>query len=173
MDDQNREILSFIEGEVPENLGKFDDRQLTTAALLIRKFHDATVLFPGLQKEVICHGDLSPCNFVFRSDYPVAMIDFDTVKEGTRMEDLSYAAWLWLDLGGENYTPAEQGVRLLRFLNAYGLGKEEKIIDAIILEQTLRIAQDEEKKDRRDFVLWAKHCRKWTESNRKEISSYL
>ncbi|WP_165504856.1 phosphotransferase [Rhizobium pisi] len=44
--------------------------------------------------EVVYHNDLSPCNFVFRQQIPVAIIDFDAASFGRRVYDLGYAAWL-------------------------------------------------------------------------------
>jgi aminoglycoside phosphotransferase (APT) family kinase protein len=78
-DQQGREMFSHLAGEVPAELNaSFSDATLTAAAQLIRRFHDATAdteLTSG--QEIVCHNDLSPCNFVFRSGKPVAMIDFD------------------------------------------------------------------------------------------------
>ena len=63
IDEQGREILTFIEGHVPPDLATWSDEQLVRAAELIRRFHDATAgsaLAGG--EEVVCHNDLSPCN---------------------------------------------------------------------------------------------------------------
>ena len=86
-------MFSYLAGDVPVELdASFSDATLTMAAQLIRRFHDATAdteLTSG--QEVVCHNDLSPCNFVFRSGKPVAMIDFDNAAPGTRLHDLGYA----------------------------------------------------------------------------------
>src|SRR5262245_35120215 len=42
IDGQGREILTFIEGEVPPDLGFWSMTQLLAAARLIRRFHEAT-----------------------------------------------------------------------------------------------------------------------------------
>lgn len=42
IDDEGREVLSFIPGTVPVDLGMYGDGQLAAAANLLRRFHDAT-----------------------------------------------------------------------------------------------------------------------------------
>ncbi len=83
-DEQGREVFSFIEGHVPPDLdASFPDEVLASAARLIRRFHDATegsALAAG--EEVVCHNDLSPCNFVFLRGEPVGIIDFDNALQG-------------------------------------------------------------------------------------------
>jgi Ser/Thr protein kinase RdoA (MazF antagonist) len=68
-DEQGRETFSYLEGEVPDELDAgFSDATLASAARLIRRYHDATAgstLADGC--EIVCHNDLSPCNFVFRA----------------------------------------------------------------------------------------------------------
>jgi hypothetical protein len=51
----------------------------------------------------------------------IALIDFDAAAPGTRIGDLGYAAWLWLDIGNVDlYSPGEQGRRLKLFVESYG-----------------------------------------------------
>ena len=122
-DARGRDILSFVAGEVPAELGFHDDATLAAAARLIRRFHDAGADLVDTADgiEVVCHNDLSPCNFVFRDGAPVALIDFDAAAPGLRADDLGYAAWLWLDIGSDEIAPAEQARRLALFLAAYGM----------------------------------------------------
>lgn len=64
-DSAGREILSYLPGDVPQELGTFSAVQLSHAARLLRALHDATVNFEGRgTREVVCHGDPSPCNCV-------------------------------------------------------------------------------------------------------------
>jgi Phosphotransferase enzyme family len=97
-DEQGRDVLAFIEGEVPTDLGFHDDETLCKAAVLIRRFHDlsaelvATPAAAAMGVQVICHNDLSPCNFVFSVGVPIALIDFDAAAPGSRAHDLGYAA---------------------------------------------------------------------------------
>ena len=95
VDEDNRDVFSYLPGEVPSELGEHEDHVLQAAARLIRGFHDATAAMvdsdaascSGL--EVVCHNDLSPCNAVFRAGIPVALIDFDAACPGTRAFDLA------------------------------------------------------------------------------------
>jgi aminoglycoside phosphotransferase (APT) family kinase protein len=132
-DQQGREMFSYLAGDVPAELdASFSDATLTTAAQLIRRFHDATAeteLTSG--QEVVCHNDLSPCNFVFRSGKPVAMIDFDNAAPGTRLHDLGYALFLWLNLGTDGPDAAEQARRIEIFSVGYGVTPGPEIISAI------------------------------------------
>ena len=174
-DDKGRDILSYIEGEVPADLRWHKDEVLVAAAQLIRKFHDATVGLLGHQTgtprrlEVVCHNDLSPCNSVFRDGFPVALIDFDTAAPGTRLMDLGYAAWLWLDLGDPDIAPAsasqEQRRRLQLFIAAYGDEiSVSSIKEAIVYRQHL-VAAEGEYTARTAMARWARHCRNWTVEN--------
>jgi Ser/Thr protein kinase RdoA (MazF antagonist) len=106
-DERGREILSFVEGDVPPELGYYSDGDLVKAAQLIRRFHEHSRSFPRKgPHEIVCHNNLSPCNFVFR-DGPIAIIDFDAAA-WLAPWDVSYAAWLWLDIGNEDYSPYHQ-----------------------------------------------------------------
>jgi hypothetical protein len=126
-DEYGRDVFSFIEGDVPGDLGFYDDGILRKAAALIRHYHDLTAELVdasaahALGSEIICHNDLSPCNFVFRAGEPIAIIDFDAAAPGSRLHDLSYAAWLWLDFGSADITVSAQRRRLHLFAEAYGV----------------------------------------------------
>ncbi len=132
VDASGREILSFLPGVVPDELGKFSDVQLAAAARVLRSFHDATAHSElAGSSEVVCHGDASPCNFVFLDGVPVALIDFDAAHPGRRRDDLGYAAWLWLDVGGSDFPADVQGMRIARFFQAYGANVTDAL-DAVV-----------------------------------------
>jgi len=104
-DPSGREIFSYLPGLVPADLGFFSDSQCAEAARIIRRLHDGLSTYPGLPDgTTVCHGDLSPCNFVFRPDLsgmPCAVIDWDAAHIGHAHDDLAYALWMWLDIGND------------------------------------------------------------------------
>jgi hypothetical protein len=154
IDDQRREILSFIAGEVgayPLPAYMWSDEVLTGAAQLLRRLHDATRGYaapPGAvwqfaypdpaRHEVICHNDVAPYNMVFVAGRPRALIDFDTAGPGPRIWDLAYAAYTFVPLA--SFAPRPDGstvpyeasqhagerARRLRLLqDAYGLPMDD------------------------------------------------
>lgn len=99
VDEQGREVLSFIEGYVPwDPSGRAEvdsSAALARVAELTREFHDLTAgtsLAAGA--EVVCHNDLAPRNTVYRrSDEalePVAFIDWDLAGPGERVHDVAH-----------------------------------------------------------------------------------
>lgn len=171
MDERMRDVFDFIDGYVPVDLVYYDDQTLVHAACLIRRFHDLgaeLVSAPAATAvgiETICHNDLSPCNFVFRSGVPVSLIDFDAAAPGSRAYDLGYAAWLWLDLGSPVIAAAEQRRRLLLFLEAYDFHDSDRIVAAVLRRQAILVAQGE-RLGGEAMTRWASICMKWTRENK-------
>ncbi|MBD3920350.1 aminoglycoside phosphotransferase family protein [Paenibacillus sp. PR3] len=112
IDDSDREILTFISGEVPGNdypelePYMWSDETLVNLARLLRRFHDATEGSTLISKgnwqlsyvddrehEVICHNDAALYNVVFQQGTPVALIDFDMAGPGPRMWDIAYSLY--------------------------------------------------------------------------------
>jgi hypothetical protein len=103
--DGDREVLSFIEGEVPLYPlpdWVWLDEALVDAARHLRMLHDASVDFdreaaiwqlPTHEPvEVICHNDFAPHNLAFEGGRVVGVIDFDTSSPGSRIWDIAYLA---------------------------------------------------------------------------------
>jgi len=127
IDGQNREMLRFIHGAAPENLGFFTTKQCCQAAALLRTLHDSLRLFPGCPSAcTVCHNDLSPCNFLFSNDFPIAVIDWDAAAFGNPLDDLAYAAWMWLDIGNGDYSFDFVEIRMNAMLDAYGVSQEAR-----------------------------------------------
>lgn len=118
-DDQGREILTYIDGEVGAGLPEGDaapvedpdhwvwrDDVLVHLGALVRAYHDAAATFPWVAREwqlevrqpveTVCHNDLSPWNIVLQAGVPVALIDWESAAPGPRAWDLGFAAWRWV-----------------------------------------------------------------------------
>ena len=169
VDDVGREVLSFIPGVVPTNLGPCPDNQLAAAGNLLRRFHDATTDMPTVRTqgfEVACHNDWAPTNTVFVDGMPVAMIDFDTARPGERLWDLGYSAFTWLDLGNDAHAPAEQVRRLGVFGAGYGhAGCTATRIAVYALARQVALAASARKRGKVQVAEWAAACADWTALN--------
>jgi len=173
-DEQGRDIFSYIPGEVPDDLAFHDDETLGAAARLIRRYHDATrgLLAGACARgvDVVCHNDLSPCNFVFRDGRPAAIIDFDAAAPGYHLEDLGYAAWLWLDIGNEETSAAEQARRFRLFADAYGSVALEPLLEAMVKRQAIAI-RSADQAGNAATAGWARACLTWTVANFATLAS--
>jgi aminoglycoside phosphotransferase (APT) family kinase protein len=168
VDSAGRRILSYLPGEVPADLGHYEDEVLVAAAELIRRYHDATASLFATEAwrdaglEVPCHNDLSPCNTVFRRGEPVGLIDFDAAAPGTRAWDVGYAAWLWLDLGNERYPHEEQARRLRLFVGAYGPPLDALQTALAALDRQALLEFEGRRTGKADLASWASGCRRAT-----------
>ncbi len=169
IDNAGRQILTFVPGTVPSELGNFSGTQLAAAALLLRQFHDANRSFPHKgQSEVVCHGDASPCNCVFVDGIPRVFIDFDDAHPGSRLDDLGYAAWLWNDIGNDEISVEMQAHRLLYFFQSYGACANEAVPALIAAQEALA-----KRTNVAGVREWADNCRNWVEQNRHALVSII
>jgi aminoglycoside phosphotransferase (APT) family kinase protein len=147
-DDQGREMLSYVPGDVPlkplppEAAG---DDVLAALARLIRQLHDAArgwvpppdavwmpVTRPGGpapvdgDPELVGHRDYCVGNVVFRQGLPAAFIDFDLARPTSRLYELANALFWW----GPLQDPADRDPALVHadvlhraavFADAYGM----------------------------------------------------
>ena len=150
VDEQGREVLSYVPGEVPRNPlppETAGDEVLVALARLIRALHEASAgwtppadavwggipgtggpppLGPDGEPELVSHRDYCPGNVVFRDGLPAALIDFDLAKPTTRLYDLVNALWYWAPLRDPaDRAPAFAGADVPRraavFAGAYGM----------------------------------------------------
>ena len=127
IDEYGREVLTYIEGDVPSSsswqrghatrlpAAALQDDALVAAGELIRALHDAAVDFvpndpvwrehpyPLLPGEIVCHGDLGPHNTVYRDGIPVAFIDWDVARPNDPLLEFGHAAWWFVPLADDSY----------------------------------------------------------------------
>ena len=138
-DDQGREILSFVPGDVPRNPlppETAGEDVLAALARLIRALHEASAgwtpppdaAWGGIPRpagtaltvvdeppELVSHRDYCPGNVVFRDGLPAALIDFDLTRPTTRLYDIANALWWWAPLRDpRDRTPAFTGLDIPR-----------------------------------------------------------
>jgi len=150
VDDQGREVLSFVPGDVPDNpLPDYSttDDVLVDLARLVRRLHDAAEgwvpppdavfgAIPGTPDppleplfdvpDLVAHQDYCPGNVVFRDGRPVALIDFDLARPTTRVADLVNLLHWWAPLQNPvDRAPALADIdvvpRVRAAVEAYGL----------------------------------------------------
>ena len=156
VDDQGREILTFLPGETVGSQKLWpgwvrDETTLDAVASWVRQYHDAVASFvpaadatwrgggtwePGL---IIGHNDAAPYNAAWDRGSLTGFFDWDFAGPSTREWDLAYAAFSWVPLharavvteaGFTDFSARPQ--RLLRFLEIYGwTGDVHAFVDVI------------------------------------------
>jgi hypothetical protein len=152
VDEQGREVLSFVPGDVPRNPlppETAGDDVLVALARLVRALHEASAgwvpppdaVWGGTpanqqrpmdqQTELVSHRDYYPGNVVFRDGRPVALIDFDLARPTTRLYDLANALWYWAPLRDPQdrspaFVDADIPHRVALFADAYGMTAQHR-----------------------------------------------
>jgi hypothetical protein len=127
VDQQGREVLTFIGGEVPSSSdwerghatrlpeAALRDDTLVEVGRLIRSLHEAAADFapsdavwrehayPLLPGEIVCYGDLGPHNTVYHDGRPVAFIDWDGARPNEPLLEFGHAAWWYVPLADDTY----------------------------------------------------------------------
>jgi len=156
VDEQGREILTYLDGETVGEQLPWPDWTRSDAALQqvggwLRGLHDATAAFvppedlswfagqtwrPGL---VIGHHDAAPWNAVWRDGRLVGFIDWDTAGPSSRELDLAFAALCWVPLlprglvASQGFTAFEDRSRRLHLLlDAYGYDANRSGFGAVV-----------------------------------------
>ena len=131
VDEQGREVLTFMEGEVladpswrPGEPGRWPpyaqtEEALAAAGRLLRDLHAASASFrpvspiwreyhwPGLlEGEIVCQGDVGRHNTVYRDGLPVAFIDWESIRPNLPLLEFGRAVWHFVPLGTDRYFEA-------------------------------------------------------------------
>ena len=178
VDPQGREILTFVPGTVPTDLGYFSESQVREAARIIAGLHDATAGTPlAGDQQVVCHGDLRPCNCVLRFDVPVCLIDFDTAFEAR-------GASTWATRRG----PGSTSATATRFLSIRDNDFRPSLtptvpgLQAIPSTPSSRLkrgslsahpSRTRGRRSRMAFYQWSKGCSGWVRENRRALEAGL
>ncbi len=146
LDEQGRDIMSFIPGATTIHPSERDERSYAAVGRLLRQLHDLTAAMDlASGAECVIHGDPGPYNVVLRNGMPVAFIDWDRARPGNRMTDVAFAVWTWC-LGRIGHIEVEDQARRLReFRDAYGISGGDALLRAIISEQR-RVATEAEER---------------------------
>jgi hypothetical protein len=142
-DEQGRDILSYLEGEIwPDSGSGLSDDLLEQAARAIRRYHDATAgssLAQGHQ--IVAHHELGPHNTIFQENRLIGFIDWDDAAPGTRLRDLANAVYNYVDVGHwANQAAGVQARRIHLMCAAYGWDDPIAIVNDFEadLQQALR-----------------------------------
>ena len=153
IDAKNREILTYLAGEVPRRpLPGYVLAESTLVALaeLQRDYHEAvagfkpppwarwdgelTALVDG-PPDIVCHCDVNLENVIFRNEpaglRPYAFIDFDLARPGTRLVDIIQTLRYWAPIADPAdrdpaLRDADAITRTVVFCHAYGLSYVER-----------------------------------------------
>ena len=140
IDEDGRERLVFIDGEVP--VAPYpdwsqSDTTLASIARLLRGLHDAARGFDpqGLTWDdaladpaggtLVCHNDVCPENVVFRDGIAVALLDFEFAAPGRPVYDVAHLARLCVPIDDDfdqarlGWRPADRPARLRLVADAY------------------------------------------------------
>jgi len=152
MDEQGREILSYVAGETAESGLGFDppclhsDQAICDMARFMRRLHDVSADFlpialkggwvnpqlPEKSYETICHGDAAIWNFALVNKRITGMFDFDQACPGTRAWDLTLTLFSAILTSCYDYEPSKHEEdtrrRIRLFFDAYGMKCPKDII---------------------------------------------
>jgi hypothetical protein len=153
IDDDGREIVSFIPGEAaiePVPTWALSDDALVSVAELLRRYHDAAASFDGsvlswpqavpaaFRGSLVCHNDPNLDNVIFRGGRAVALVDFDLAGPACAAWDVACASRLWTPLRHDGDVPERvrgRGLARLRlFVDAYGMPprERERVVEAMV-----------------------------------------
>ena len=178
VDDQGREMLSFVEGEPGFAPVPSSDEVVEGIGRLLRRAHDAQTGYAPAPL-VIGHGDLFWTNLIFRDGVPVALIDWELARPMTRALDVAMAATYWAGIRIDEQLvewgiPLERrGERLRLICDAYGLSADERgsLLDELLEFRRERIERSLFRGTTPVEVIRANY--QWVLDHRDELATFL
>jgi Phosphotransferase enzyme family len=192
LDEQGREVLSFVEGEPAFAPVPGGDDVVAAIGQLLRRAHDAQAGFvpladAGWQRheadpdagEVIGHCDLFWTNVIFRDGLPAALIDWELARPTTRTLDVALAATYWAGVRIDEQLvqwglPLDRrGERLRILCDAYGLDGRQRsnLLDELVEHRRGCIERGEWRGATPRHLIVANL--RWVEDHRAELATFL
>lgn len=162
IDEDGRERLQFIEGDVPVPpypAWSQSNTALASIAVLLRGLHDASrrfdpraltwnqALADPAGGTVVCHNDVCLENVVFRDAIAVGLLDFDFAAPGRPVFDLAQFARLCVPIDDDTnaarlgWQPADRQARLRLVAGAYGLDPDRRGELLIALDDSIALGE--------------------------------
>ncbi|CAN5626630.1 phosphotransferase [soil metagenome] len=156
MDEQGREMLTYIEGETvgdttPWPEWAWCEGTVLEVASLLRRYHAAVADFRPSElqcrlartrmtdEQVVCHNDVAPYNIVYRGGRIAGLIDWDVASPAAPEWDLAFAAWQFVPLHHADLASrlgvdatADRSHRLRLLCDGYGLERRDGFVDLIV-----------------------------------------
>jgi len=197
IDDQGREVLSYIDGDSGRATRDrvIPDSGLASYARFLRAYHEAVAGYrpptdaewaygpmPFGAGDVICHGDFGSWNLVWRGDEPVGIVDWDLAYPGPALDDVAYALVYGVPFRSDDDAiqhfghtePPDRRRRIEVFARAYGIDPDG-LADAAIARQHKYARQIRHLHDRGLAAPWTttpsvvanEQAARWSEANRQ------
>jgi hypothetical protein len=160
IDDDGRELLSFLPGETigdsyPWPDWVYADSTLVQVGRWLRQVHDLTAVFdspedaiwfigdpmrPGF---VVGHQDAAPYNAVMDGDRLVGFIDWDIASPSPRELDIAFSLLLWVPFAspGNGGTGTDRRERVHLLLDAYGYDADRSVFATVVPQRARRQAE--------------------------------
>ena len=201
--DGDTELVHFIPGDVavpPFPAWSMSDDVLRDVGTFLRRYHEAVAGFDvptgaAWSAEladphggpIVCHNDACPENVVFQDGRAVALLDFDFAAPGRPVWDVAQSAGYWCPLTDPGLAdeirrpPFDPFDRLATFVDAYGLGDEERrtFVDVYIEteEVSVKFVLGQIAQGHRHFTeMWRnggegrfEHKMRWLDANRSRL----
>ncbi|WP_426504065.1 aminoglycoside phosphotransferase family protein [Dactylosporangium sp. McL0621] len=158
IDEQGREVLTYLEGESGGAGWRHAAREdgLAAMARLLREYHEAVAGFRPAgpwaghdgafgDGEILCHGDFGPWNLVWRDGRPVGILDWDYAWPQPPVHDVAYALEYVApfrpdDEAVRSYAhpgPPDRRRRIEVFARAYGIAADGLVAQVVAAQEVV------------------------------------